>query len=67
MYVSMCAADMHAGDARLLRALDIREIMALRATGSFGYARPDVTPVVSVISALWASDRHIHRSDPAVA
>lgn len=34
----MCAADTHAGDARSLRALDIREIMALRAT-AVGYTR----------------------------
>lgn len=55
----------HAGDARLRRALDIREIMALRAI-AVEYARSDVTLAVSAISALWASDKRIHRSDPAV-
>lgn len=62
----MCTADTHAGDARSLRALDIREIMALRAT-AIEYTRPDVTLAVSVISAPWASDRYIHRSDLAAA
>lgn len=53
-------------DARSLHALDIREIMALRAI-AVEYARSDVTLAVSVISAPWASDRRIHRFDPAVA
>lgn len=64
MYVSVCAADTHAR-RRLAITSDIREIMALRAT-AVGYARLYVILAVSVISALWASDRRIHRSDLAV-